>query len=739
MARRHLGPALAGLAVSLAWIAAPQAQAAAWLPPVLVSDAGIGPNSAPQVAVDDRGDTFMAWRAAGGGVIVTKRPSGGLVFESRQPLDSGGPNALDLRLGVDGAGNAVVVWTTDSGRVEQARRGVNDSAFAMGPTVDSPGASKVRLAVNRSGEAVVGWNRGLNPSFEVDWALGSTTTAFGARVTAAPATSTGYTPGDVRINEAGDAAFVFTSPGSSGSTLLSSAYRVHGAALGGTPQTIVDQQMFNDGPMVALDEQGQAVAVWTTSASSGEVRASSRPAGSTGPPPWTSSTLLDATPGGPFSHPNVAFDSLGQALATWGSQNDMRTSTRPVGAQFPAPPGTLLGTNEQPADSALGSVVPGNSALLWRSSDSMIRAAIRPPGGLFGLIATLNEGGHTGVSPVIAVSSGGNVSAGWVDTKTAGAAVSIGSAVYDATAPVFDHSFSVPVSAFVGDSVGMNAPAFDDWTNPPTVIWDFGDGTLGFGPFVTHSYAAAGTYTVGVTASDGAGNSTSLSRAIAITTPPPPPPPPPPASPTRGLDFNASTVSGTVLVSTPAVGLRRAAPVTAHAAAAIAPPAGYTPFRVLGNDDNIPVGSILDATRGISQITMATNATGTATQTGKFSKGVFKTQQLKGSPLTTAVMMGGGNFKRECRKLGFAGKVSAARKRPSRRLFANVRGRFRTRGRHSTATVRGTQYLVKDSCTGTLTTVSKGSVKVFDLVKHRSRVVRAGHSYLARALRRKKH
>jgi hypothetical protein len=35
--------------------------------------------------------------------------------------------------------------------------------------------------------------------------------------------------------------------------------------------------------------------------------------------------------------------------------------------------------------------------------------------------------------------------------------------------------------------------------------------------------------------------------------------------------------------------------------------------------------------------------------------------------------------------------------------------------------------------------VSKGSVTVFDLVKHRSRVVRAGHSYMARALRRKKH
>jgi hypothetical protein len=99
-------------------------------------------------------------------------------------------------------------------------------------------------------------------------------------------------------------------------------------------------------------------------------------------------------------------------------------------------------------------------------------------------------------------------------------------------------------------------------------------------------------------------------------------------------------------------------------------------------------------------------------------------------------MMGGGNFKRDCkapkaRRAGAAG-VEAARRRPSRRLFANVKGRFRTRGRHSTATVRGTKYLVKDSCAGTTTRVIKGTVVVRDLVKHRNHVVRAGHRFVAR-------
>jgi ferric-dicitrate binding protein FerR (iron transport regulator) len=69
----------------------------------------------------------------------------------------------------------------------------------------------------------------------------------------------------------------------------------------------------------------------------------------------------------------------------------------------------------------------------------------------------------------------------------------------------------------------------------------------------------------------------------------------------------------------------------------------------------------------------------------------------------------------------------------SRRLFGRARGRFRTRGRHSTATVRGTTWIVKDTCTTTTTSVREGRVVVRDLVKRRNVTVRAGRRYVARA------
>ena len=68
-----------------------------------------------------------------------------------------------------------------------------------------------------------------------------------------------------------------------------------------------------------------------------------------------------------------------------------------------------------------------------------------------------------------------------------------------------------------------------------------------------------------------------------------------------------------------------------------------------------------------------------------------------------------------------------------RRLRGNARGRFRTRGRYSAATVRGTKWTVTDRCDNTLTKVTRGRVAVRDFRRKKTVIVRAGKSYLARA------
>jgi two-component system sensor histidine kinase UhpB len=65
-------------------------------------------------------------------------------------------------------------------------------------------------------------------------------------------------------------------------------------------------------------------------------------------------------------------------------------------------------------------------------------------------------------------------------------------------------------------------------------------------------------------------------------------------------------------------------------------------------------------------------------------------------------------------------------------LHASIRGRFRTRGRYAAASVRGTRWATANRCDGTLIRVQSHTIRVTDSVKHISRLILAGDSYLAK-------
>ena len=67
---------------------------------------------------------------------------------------------------------------------------------------------------------------------------------------------------------------------------------------------------------------------------------------------------------------------------------------------------------------------------------------------------------------------------------------------------------------------------------------------------------------------------------------------------------------------------------------------------------------------------------------------------------------------------------AAQRKPKTRKLWGKGSGKFRTTGSYSAATVRGTEWLVQDSCSGTLTRVTQGVVAVRDNVKKKTFLVR---------------
>ena len=81
-------------------------------------------------------------------------------------------------------------------------------------------------------------------------------------------------------------------------------------------------------------------------------------------------------------------------------------------------------------------------------------------------------------------------------------------------------------------------------------------------------------------------------------------------------------------------------------------------------------------------------------------------------------------------------REAKGKRRVVRRLWGKDKhARFRTHGRDSVATVRGTRWVTTDRCDGTLTKVSEGKVLVRDLRRSRS-VPADGWARLPRAPQR---
>src|SRR3954452_957382 len=189
-------------------------------------------------------------------------------------------------------------------------------------------------------------------------------------------------------------------------------------------------------------------------------------------------------------------------------------------------------------------------------------------------------------------------------------------------------------------------------------------------------------------------------------------PPPPPPPPTMGQSSNASPDRGSVRVRLP----------------------GSGQFVSLEDASQLPVGTVFDTTKGAVTLTTSASSSG-AESKGTFSGGLFTFQQSRKNPLTTLSMTGGDlkGCKTKVPRGGAPKPAARAAAKRRRTLFSSVKGPFRTRGRHSSATVRGTQWRMTDTCAGTLTAVKQGTVVVRDFRLKKNRVIRAGGTYLARA------
>jgi hypothetical protein len=179
------------------------------------------------------------------------------------------------------------------------------------------------------------------------------------------------------------------------------------------------------------------------------------------------------------------------------------------------------------------------------------------------------------------------------------------------------------------------------------------------------------------------------------------------APPVLGKSVDAAPVSGVVLVKLP----------------------GQKKFTRLTAGDQIPLGSLVDASHGVVRLTAAKDRHGHTTN-GRFYAGELRVgqQRVAAAELTVLTLAGP-------KPSGCSARLAAtARRRRHRKRSlwgSSSKGNFRTVGSYASATERGTKWLTQDTCSGTLIHVTQGAVAVADFPHHRTLLVHAPHSFLA--------
>lgn len=287
-----------------------------------------GPSFDPRVALDTNDAALVVWQKfqqpESDGVFSARGSSDGR-WSTVWRIDATANTPDDPRVGVDAQGNGVAVWgegITRERREIWANRFTVDGGWGMAVRLDSENAGdaeRPQLAVNPSGHAVAVWHQsdGVRENIWSSWL-----------------TSDGEWEDPVLIehNDAGHAGRPQVAMDPQGNA-IAVWYQDDGSHIGiwanrltlnagwGNPRRI-DGNGAGDtrAPFVAMDPSGNAVAVWRQwNGAQVQIWANRFTPG----PAWGSAQRIDAAVGDADS-PEVGVDAEGHALAVWTQFDGIR-------------------------------------------------------------------------------------------------------------------------------------------------------------------------------------------------------------------------------------------------------------------------------------------------------------------------------------------------------------------------------------------------------------------------------
>jgi hypothetical protein len=513
-----------GLAAAPAAIAAPPGFI---LPPAQLTPQFAGGFTAPgHIAMSPGGSAFVAYsngNDANNAQFARVRAAGGS-WSDPLPLTTKGTYGGNAIV-ADGENSATVLYIGHDdadGHYRIYARSVDPAGLVGGPEAISPpgvdvqalaadgdGAGHVAVAWSDSGKSVRVRRRSAGAPFTPDAGASAIAGSVG-----------GVTAVDVAVAGAGDTAVTWAGYSDAGATKTD----VFATVLGGPLKLLSAATTQISGVDVAGSPDG-TVAVGFSQSLIAFV--SIRQPGANFAAPTAAGAIATGWP-------HVAVDGFDTVYATWATPaaagHDIATvlSTTHPGEPFgdgvlvPSGPGDVK-------DSPLIAADPAGDLLLgWYQGSGLAYKGVFVPAGGAAQVTTIadsavNFATYNGLhgQPVLDAHGDGMVS---IMGDTAVNYATLEGAAFD-NGPLLS-SLTVPATATAGQPVGFAVAPVGVWSpvaGDPG--WSFGDGASATGTAPSHSFAAPGTYTVTVSATNARGVSSSTARIVRVGPAPAPAPP----------------------------------------------------------------------------------------------------------------------------------------------------------------------------------------------------------------------
>ena len=435
------------------------------------------------------------------------------------------PNdAEDPNLAVDGAGRALVGWLRPDEdfetRVEVVMLGPRGAPLGAARPISPNGESveEMGLGINEAGQGVVVWgNDGGIEARRFD-AGGPATTA----TTIHPAVDAHFQDGPVvAVDPSGAATVAWSDLGFAPESVAIEARRLGANDVPGTiheldswPQTITEP--------VAVDVHfatGAATIVWAHFPATGFVPDAVKGAHITAGDalePFASPVAIDEA-----ANPDVAVAADGQALAVFDMRVQPTSLTKRVaGRRIGADglPGDLLfisAMNADAIDPQVDMTSDGTAFVGWQEdSPRNVMAARIPAGAGPEAPEPLAEGLPAVETPAVAADRDGSALVAFTRDMSAVRAM-----YFDGEPPEIS-GFGFASRGFVGQELLFGANVNEQLSGLSTLAWSFGDGGTGTDPFTSHAFREPGTFPFELRVADTAGNEATRAGSVAIDAPP---------------------------------------------------------------------------------------------------------------------------------------------------------------------------------------------------------------------------